>query len=152
MQVANMSLGAPIGTVFMRLAVKYAASKGVVVVAAAGNNGGSVGYPAGYPDTIAVSASDSSDHIADFSSRGPRVEFIAPGVGVKSSVPGGKYDFYDGTSMATPHVTGLAALAVARGASGLDEVRAVLKRSAKSIGLKPSEEGAGMIDAGLVVR
>ncbi|MDD5629022.1 MAG: S8 family peptidase [Elusimicrobia bacterium] len=152
MQVANMSLGAPIGTVFMRLAVKYAASKGVTIVAAAGNNGGSVGYPAGYPDAIAVSASDSRDKIASFSSRGPRVEFIAPGVDVKSSVPGGGTDSYDGTSMAAPHVAGLAALAVSRGARGLDGVRAALKRSAKSVGLKPTEEGAGMIDAALVAR
>jgi subtilisin len=152
MQVANMSLGAPIGTVFMRLAVKYAASKGVAVVAAAGNNGGSVGYPAGYPDAIAVSASDSSDKIASFSSRGSAVEFIAPGVNVKSSVPGGGYDSYNGTSMATPHVAGLAALAVSRGAKGLDGVRAALKGSAKSIGLKPAEEGSGMIDAAALVR
>ncbi|MBI5240936.1 MAG: S8 family peptidase [Elusimicrobia bacterium] len=152
MQVANMSLGAPMGTVFMRLAVKYAASKGVAIIAAAGNSGGSVGYPAGYPDTIAVSASDVNDKIADFSSRGPRVEFIAPGVNVKSSVPGGGYDSYNGTSMATPHVAGLAALAVSRGARGLDGVRAALKRSAKSIGLKPTEEGSGMIDAAALAR
>jgi subtilisin len=152
MQVANMSLGAPIGTVFMRLAVKYAASKGVAVVAAAGNNGGAVGYPAGYPDAIAVSASDAGDKIASFSSRGSKVEFIAPGVNVKSSVPGGGYDSYNGTSMATPHVAGLAALAVSRGAKGLDGVRAALKRSAKSIGLKPTEEGSGMIDAAALVR
>ena len=152
MQVANMSLGAPIGTVFMRLAVKYAASKGVAIVAAAGNSGGSVGYPAGYSDTIAVSASDINDKLASFSSRGPRVEFIAPGVNVKSSVPGGGYDSYNGTSMATPHVAGLAALAVSRGARGLDGVRAAFKRSAKSIGLKPTEQGSGMIDAAALVR
>ncbi|MBI5209623.1 MAG: S8 family peptidase [Elusimicrobia bacterium] len=152
MQVANMSLGAPIGTIFMRAAVKYATLRGVTIVAAAGNSGGAMGCPACYSDTIAVSASDSKDKIAGFSSRGAEVDFIAPGVDVKSSVPGGKYDTYDGTSMATPHVAGLAALAVARGAKGPSGVRAALKRSAKSIGLKAEEQGAGMIDAAALVK
>jgi subtilisin family serine protease len=152
MQVANMSLGAPMGTIFMRAAVKYATLRGVTVVAAAGNNGGKVGCPACYDDTIAVSASDSADRLASFSSRGPEVDFVAPGVDVKSSIPGGRYDFYDGTSMATPHMSGLAALAVARGAKGPAGVRAALKASAKSIGLKPTEQGAGLVDAAVLVR
>ena len=151
-QVANMSLGSPSGSVFLRLAVKYAASKGVAVIAAAGNSGGHVGYPAGYEDTIAVAASDEQDHIAQFSSRGPRVEFIAPGVGVNSTEPGGRYGVHSGTSMATPHVTGLAALAVSRGARGLQGIRAALAKAAKPIWLKPGEQGRGMIDAALLAR
>lgn len=152
MQVANMSLGAPIGSVFMKLAVKYAAMKGVVLVAAAGNSGGSVGYPAGYDEAIAIAASDSNDRIAEFSSRGKKVEFIAPGVDVKSSIPGGGWDVYSGTSMATPHVTGLAALAVSRGARGVDAVRARFRAAASSLGLKPTEQGSGLIDAAVLVR
>jgi subtilisin family serine protease len=151
-QVANMSLGAPMGSVFMRLAVNYAASKGVTLVAAAGNSGGSVGYPGAYPAAIAISASDSQDHIAKFSSRGKEVAFIAPGVGVRSTVPNGGYDTYNGTSMATPHMTGLAALAVARGAHGPDAVRAALKRAASSIGLSKTEEGYGLVDAAKLVQ
>lgn len=151
-QVANMSLGAPIGTIFMRLAVRYARARGVVIVAAAGNNGGFVASPAAYPDAIAVSASDSQDRIAKFSSRGRRVAFIAPGFDIKSCLPGGQYGSHSGTSMAAPHVTGLAALAVSRGARGLDGVLEVLGRSARSIGLKPEEQGAGMVDAALIVR
>lgn len=151
-QVANMSLGAPIGSVFMRLAVKYATRRGVAIVAAAGNSGGSIGYPAGFDESIAIAASDANDKIADFSSRGRKVEFIAPGVQVKSSLPGGGWGSYNGTSMATPHVAGLAALAVSRGARGTDAVRARLTRAARSIGLKPTEEGRGLIDAALVVK
>ena len=151
-QVANMSLGSPVGSVFMRLAVNYAASKGVTLVAAAGNSGGSVGYPGAYPSAIAVAASDSSDQIAKFSSRGKEVAFIAPGVGVRSTVPHGGYDTYNGTSMATPHMTGLAALAVARGAKGPDAVRAALTRAASSIGLSKTEQGAGLVDAARLVR
>jgi subtilisin family serine protease len=152
MDVANMSLGAPMGTIFMRAAVKYAEYEGVTVVAAAGNDGKAVGYPAAYPEVIAVSALTPNEGIADFSSRGAKIEFIAPGEDIKSSVPGGGYANFDGTSMATPHVSGLAALAVARGAHGVDQVRTALKRAAKRVpGLKPEEQGAGVIDAALLV-
>jgi subtilisin len=152
MQVANMSLGSPVGSVFMRLALNYAVSHGVTVVAAAGNSGGSVGYPGAYPAAIAVAASDSNDQIAKFSSRGPQVAFIAPGVGVYSTVPNGGYDTYNGTSMATPHMTGLAALAVARGAGSPDAVRAALTRAASSIGLSANEQGRGLVDAAKLVQ
>ena len=153
MDVANMSLGAPMGTIFMRAAIKYAESQGVTVVAAAGNDGKAVGYPAAYPEVIAVAALNPTEGIADFSSRGAKVEFIAPGVDVRSSIPGGRYAEFDGTSMATPHVAGLAALAVARGAHGVDRVRAALKRAARRVpGLKPEEQGAGVIDAAVLVR
>ncbi len=152
MQVANMSLGAPIGSVFMHLAIKYARSRGVTLVAAAGNNGKYVEYPGAYDEVIAVAASDVRDQIASFSSRGGKVELIAPGVDVLSTVPNGGYDTYSGTSMATPHVTGLAALAVARGASSPDAVRAALHRAARSIGLAPTEQGRGLVDAALLVR
>ncbi|MEK7383589.1 MAG: S8 family peptidase, partial [Elusimicrobiota bacterium] len=153
MDVANMSLGAPMGTIFMRGALKYAQLKGVTVIAAAGNNGGAVSYPAAYPEAIAVSALDKDETIAKFSSRGRKVEFIAPGVDVKSSVPGGGYRNFAGTSMATPHMTGLAALAVARGAHGLDQVRSALRRAAKPIaGLKAEEQGSGVVDAAVLVR
>ena len=101
-QVANMSLGAPTGFIFLRAAVMYAKAKGVVLVAAAGNSGKAVEYPAGYPDVIAVSAGDPKDRIADFSSRGTKVEFIAPGTDILSTVPGGRWEAWDGTSMATP--------------------------------------------------
>lgn len=153
MDVANMSLGAPMGTIFMRAAVKYAEMEGVVVVAAAGNDGGAVGYPAAYPEAIAVAALTPDEKIADFSNRGRKVEFIAPGESVKSSVPHGGYAVFDGTSMATPHVTGLAALAVARGAHGLSQVRAALKRAARPVpGLSAEQQGAGVVDAALLVR
>ena len=119
---------------------------------AAGNSGGSVGYPAAYEDAIAVGASDSGDKLADFSSRGKQVDFIAPGVDVESSVPGGKHDRYSGTSMATPHMAGLAALAVQQGASGKDGVMAALRRASKPLAnLKPEEQGVGMPDAGALL-
>jgi subtilisin family serine protease len=155
MQVANMSLGAPTDSDAMHRAVRFAKGSGLIIVAAAGNSGGSVGFPGQYPEVITVSASDSNDHIASFSSRGPQVKFIAPGVDVVSDKLGGGFISYNGTSMATPHVTGLAALAVSQGWTGLtgpDGVLNQLTKAAKLLpGLTPDEQGAGMIDAGKLV-
>lgn len=155
MQVANMSLGAPTDSDAMHRAVRFAKGMGVVVVAAAGNSGGSVGFPGAYAEVISVSASDSDDHIAAFSSRGPEVKFIAPGVDIVSDKLGGGQISYNGTSMASPHVAGLAALAVSQGWTGLsgpDGVLAQLKKAAKPLpDLKPEEQGFGMIDAGKLV-
>ncbi|MBI5210682.1 MAG: S8 family peptidase [Elusimicrobia bacterium] len=153
-QVANMSLGSSLPSDLMRRAVRYASGRGMVVVAAAGNSGGAVGYPAAYPETIAVSASDGDDKLAEFSSRGPEVDFVAPGHYIVSTWPNNNTVSLSGTSMAAPHMTGLAALAVAQGARGLggpDGVFAALKKAAKTIGLPPEQEGNGMVDASKLV-
>jgi subtilisin family serine protease len=156
MQVANLSLGAPVDSDAMHRAVRYAAAMGVVVVVAAGNTGGALGYPGAYPEVVAVSASDSSDKLADFSSRGPEVKFIAPGVDVVSAKLGGGFVSYSGTSMASPHVAGMAALSVAQGWVGLngpDGVLAQLRKAASPLpGLSADEQGAGLIDAGKLTR
>lgn len=158
--VLNMSLGGPRGNDSFHDAVKRAVEAGVTVVCAAGNSGkprpgqeSTVGYPAAYPEAIAVAALQRSsgsvaETIASFSSRGPEVDFIAPGKAVRSTVPGGGYREYSGTSMASPHMAGLAALAVANGAKGPAAVRDVLKAAAKPVaGLGPYEQGAGLPDA-----
>ena len=148
-KVANMSLGADEGSEALKRAITAASKAGLTIVAAAGNSGGPVGFPARYPEAIAVAASDIKDGVADFSSRGPEVDFIAPGVDVKSVKMEGGWEELSGTSMATPHVAGLAALAVARGASTPAAVRAMLKRAATPLpGLAATLQGMGMIDAG----
>jgi subtilisin family serine protease len=157
MDVANMSLGAPVDSEAMHRAVRFARGSGVVVVAAAGNSGAAVGFPGAYEDVIAVAASDSNDKLASFSSRGPEVDFIAPGVDVLSAKMGGGFASYSGTSMASPHVAGLAALVVSQGYVGLngpDGVFAQLKKGATPLAgdLTAEMQGAGMIDAGKLVR
>ena len=153
MDVASMSLGADKGSQALADAVTAATKAGLTIVAAAGNSGKAVGYPAAYPECIAISASDNQDKIAYFSSRGPQVAFIAPGVDIKSTVIGGKYETMSGTSMATPHMSGLAALAVSRGAHGQAEIRKALKAAAAPLpGLGPNEQGAGLVDAGKLVQ
>ena len=151
-KIANMSLGADEGSDPLHRAVQAALAKGMIIVAAAGNTGGPVGYPGAYPEAIAVGASDSSDHAAAFSSRGPQVAYIAPGVDILSLKMGGGYVSLSGTSMASPHISGLAALAMAEGANTPSALRAALDKAARPIkGLTPDLEGLGMVLAGDLV-
>ena len=110
-KVINMSLGGTAADSTLASAVDYAWSKGVVVVAAAGNNGNSLPfYPAAYDNCIAVGATDRKDAKASFSNYGSWVDVAAPGVDIYSTYNTGGYISMSGTSMASPHVAGLAAL------------------------------------------
>ena len=125
----NASWGNGEASAFLRWAIETAGDAGIVVVAAAGNGGGDkIGddndavpyYPASYdsPNVIAVAASDGADQLTEFSDHGAAsVDLVAPGVGIRSTVPTstdpGGYVSRNGTSMATPHVTGTIALCAA---------------------------------------
>jgi subtilisin family serine protease len=148
-KIANMSLGADEGSEPLHRAVQAALKAGMTIVAAAGNSGGTVGFPGSYEETIAIGASDVNDKVAEFSSRGPEVDFIAPGVDVLSDKMGGGTVSLSGTSMATPHMTGLAALAIGAGANSPSAIRAALARAAKPLtGLTPDMQGGGLVLAG----
>lgn len=109
-QVVNMSLGASVDVQSFHDAVIRAKAAGITQVAAAGNSGGAVGYPAAYPEVIAVSAADINNNLASWSSRGPEVDLAAPGVNIYSTYKGSIYATLSGTSMAAPHAAGTAAL------------------------------------------
>jgi subtilisin len=145
--VLNMSLGAPSGNQVLRDAVKYADERGVLVVSSAGNAGpcfDCVGYPAAYPEVIAVSSTTENDTLSEFSSTGPQVELAAPGSDILSTVVGG-YNRYSGTSMSSPHVAGAAGQLLAEGLSKT-EARQRLSETAEDIGLDENESGAGLVD------
>jgi subtilisin len=112
MQVVNMSLGASQDVQSFHDAIINTYNAGVTIVAAAGNSGGAVSYPAAYPEVIAVSATDDTNQIASWSSRGPEVDLAAPGVNIYSTYKGQSYATLSGTSMAAPHVTGATALII----------------------------------------
>jgi len=157
-RVINLSLGGPIGSRILRSAVDDALSGGVVVVAAAGNTGRRVGYPASYPGVVAVSATDDSDMIAPFSSRGPEITIAAPGVRVTQQTVcnGGRdrcelFGALSGTSMAAPHVAGVAAMVESLGITRGDAVRDALTGTARAKG-DEGLYGSGIVDAGAAVK
>ncbi|NHN47337.1 S8 family peptidase [Halostella sp. JP-L12] len=145
--VGSMSLGGSSGSQTVKDACQYAYNNGVLLVAAAGNDGpcsDCVGYPAAYEECIAVSATSEDDSLANFSSTGPEVELAAPGEDVYSTIPGG-YDTFSGTSMACPHVAGAGAQLMANGYTNV-EARDRLKSTAEDVGLSSNEQGSGLLD------
>ncbi len=147
--VGSLSLGASSGTSALQDACQYAYNNGVLLVAAAGNDGpctDCVGYPAAYSDVVAVSSTTSSDSLSSFSSTGSEVELAAPGSNVNSTYNDGGYRELSGTSMACPHVSGAGAQLMANGYTNT-EARQQLKDTAEDIGLGSNEQGAGLLDA-----
>jgi len=125
--------------------------KGLVLVAAAGNEGPQAppAYPAAYSEVIAVTATDENDKLLPVANHGDYVAVAAPGVDIFVASPGG-YEFTTGTSIATAHVSGLAALLIARNPSLTpDAVQAILMKTAKDLGPKGRDDefGAGLVDA-----
>ncbi len=111
-KVVNLSLGSDVNSASVDTALAYANSHGVVVVAAAGNQGvgGPVEYPAAVPTVIAVAGLDENGGIGVYSTRGSYVDVAAPGTLIWSTFPPSTWATLTGTSMASPHVAGLVAL------------------------------------------
>ncbi|QHN50240.1 hypothetical protein EPB69_14160 [Geobacillus stearothermophilus] len=154
--VINLSLGSYSATVYEAEAVQYAVSKGVVLVAAAGNDDTYFPvYPAAFDPVIAVSATDSSDWITDFSNYGDYIDLAAPGVNIYSTFPGSSYYGLHGTSMAAPIVSGTAALVLSKNPLlTRGEVENILRKSTVDLGGKGWDVfyGYGRVDAYKAVR
>lgn len=158
MQIVNMSLGAREDSISVRNASDILYDSGILLIAAAGNNGNGIGTgdnvdnPAKYNSVIAVGATDINDDRASFSSTGQKLEISAPGKDIYSLLPRNKYASLSGTSMASPHVAGVAALVLSAdpGMSNV-QTRIRLQTTAQNIskgtfGIK-SWFGYGLVDA-----
>ncbi len=143
-KIINLSLGGG-RTSLESDACQNAWDNGCIIVAAAGNDyGGPVSYPAAYPTVIAVSATDSNDNLSNFSSVGSEVELSAPGVSILSTIKNNQYETESGTSMAAPHVAGVAALVwSANPGFTNEEVRKVLQDSADDLGPSGRDDNFG---------
>lgn len=165
-KVINMSLGGGGRSEVMESAVAYARAKGVVVVCAAGNAArGTVEFPAAYPGAVAVSAIGPTGELASYSSWGKELDIAAPGGDkrlrgkdedgvlqntiVPSDPSKSQYAWFNGTSMATPHVAGVAALLWSAGARSPEEVEKVLFLGAdhRKSGEWNEKFGHGVLDA-----
>lgn len=160
MQVINMSLGSDDDSISVSRAIDNTYNAGVLVIAAAGNSGNVIGngdcidYPSRYNGVVSVGATNINDKRASFSSTGPSLELSAPGVDILSTLNGNKYGVMSGTSMASPHVTGVAALIMAN-EPGITNARVRIRMqttaqnmSSRNGGFKTKDwYGYGMIDA-----
>jgi serine protease len=159
-QVINLSFGGPGGSAVLQSAIDDVASLGVIVVAAAGNDGAdTAGYaPAGLNHVIAVGAGDGAGNLASYSNRGPRVDLLAPGgdltagFGVLSTLytdaDGYTYVAFNGTSQAAPHVSGVASLMKALDPSiDSDRARTLLSATADPSHACAEGCGGGLLDA-----
>jgi serine protease len=172
--VANLSLGGRFPSRVLARAVEYAHDHGVVVVCAAGNDGsGRVGFPAAYPGAIAVAATQLDGKTTFYSNWGREIDLAAPGGNTREDanqdgMPDGvvqntivigdpsrdDYLPFMGTSMASPHVAGVAALVEATGVTNPDEVERILKDTARlPDGVQKGDYhyGAGVVDAAAAV-
>jgi len=138
--------------------VQAASDPGVLVASAAGNSGccDTVLYPAKLPESMAIAAVDVNDQRASFSSTGPDLDVVAPGVAILSTVPTGSYKLCDpsgyrtlsGTSMASPHVSGTGALLMSRGLTAA-QARTQIDGTTTDLGFAGFDlyTGQGRVDA-----
>jgi subtilisin len=156
MDVISMSLGGPGYSTALADACQQAWDAGIVLVAAAGNEGDGnlateeISYPAAYPSVIAVGATNQADQLASFSNTGSYLELSAPGVSIYSTYKKGRYATFSGTSASCPHVSGVAALVLSANLGLTNaEVRSLLDETAEDLGPAGWDAGFGygLVDA-----
>ncbi|MDN7024301.1 hypothetical protein FGU65_05240 [Methanoculleus sp. FWC-SCC1] len=149
--IISLSLGGEYFSQTQKEACDYAWSKGCIIVAASGNGGGAeILYPAAYDSVIAIGSIGKTSALSSFSNQGSAQELVAPGERILATLPGDTYGYMSGTSMACPHVAGVAALVLSRYPAMTNEnVRTVLAGTADDLGQdgRDSSYGFGRVDA-----
>ena len=148
-QVVNMSFGSSVDNPSLHNAIVKVRNAGILLVASAGDKGSSEPiYPAAYPEVISVSAVDALDNKAKWSNYGYSIDLVAPGVDILSTYLDGEYVRFSGTDTATPHVTGVLALALAAQIKPEDAEKIIFDK-AKDLGEKGRDDiyGYGLVDA-----
>jgi thermitase len=144
-RVINISLGTTGDSSVLRLAVEYAQERGVVVVAAAGNEQQtSLAYPAGYEGVISVAAVDAAGNQAFFSNSGETLTLSAPGVGIVSAYSDNRMVVSSGTSQATALTSGVVSAMLGWGYSA-QNITEILTRNAQPTGAPRNQVGAGIV-------
>lgn len=155
MKVINLSFGSDEDNAALREAVALALRRGVILVAAAGNQRrAGVDVPARYDDVLAATATTRADRIVGYAARGPEIDLAAPGYDTLSTGRGDTYHRLAGTSMAVPHVAGTAALIFGRHPDwSADEVMAHLAATAERLPqVERQAQGAGLVRADWAMR
>ncbi|MCR6595588.1 S8 family serine peptidase [Bacillus halotolerans] len=150
MDIVNMSLGTSSDSQILHDAMDKAYEKGVLLVAASGNegNGKPVNYPAAYSSVVAVSATDQHNQLAAFSTTGNQVEFSAPGTDITSTYLHQYYATGSGTSQATPHAAAMFALLKQRDPGNTNvQLRALMQKNIVDLGMTGRDQqfGYGLI-------
>jgi thermitase len=144
-RVINVSLGSSGSAPILEAAVRYAQSRHVIIVAAAGNEQqNALSMPAGIPGVLSVGAVDANGTQAYFSNSGPGLTLVAPGVGIISGYAENKLVIGSGTSQATAITSGVVASLLSRGYHG-SNIIPLLTRTAKPLGIPKEAVGAGLI-------
>ena len=173
-QIINLSLGGPAGSSILEETINDLHSRGIVIIAAAGNSSGPVGFPAAYEPVIAVGSVRFDEELSSFSNFGPEIDVVAPGGDTtedqnNDDMPDGvlqetfrkgffrnrnkffwNYTPFQGTSQASPHVAGVAAMLLEKDPTMTpDEVRTAMTSTAKDLGDpgKDDKFGWGLLDA-----
>jgi|GEM_PF-2367818 len=142
--IINLSLGSRFPSSPLHQAIKKAYKEGIIITAAAGNEVIGPSFPAFYDECISTAAIDKEKKPAIFSNRDPHIDISAPGVKVYSTIPGGKFASYSGTSMAAPHIAGIAALILSKEKIKNEDFINQLKSNAEALPRHSFEVGAGL--------
>lgn len=149
-RILNMSFGSRDTSKVLHHAIKAAFNKGVIMIASAGNSSETLDYPARHAEVLAIGAIDKRGKVPSFSNYGKTLNYVAPGVDILSTWPKSPhYTTLSGTSMATPHITGIVALLLSKAPQLTpSQIKRILDRAAQKLPrIQSRKQGRGLVKA-----